>query len=284
MRLPTWGWTDRHACVAALLATAMAGSLAGLVEGTPVAMWVALALGATAVLALTLDVWGGALVGFLGASVLVLARRQNELWSPDVFLPALIETVAILTAGTVAGYTGMRLRTGAPAQVLGGGSAQDYESLGLLGPEPAMARLAEEVVRSERQGRSVALVLFDVHLKDSVFPAEGRRAALRSVARAVESRTPEHDVPFALGPDRFGVIFPDATSTGAWGTVGKVLEAVDSAHFTFGIERHARPLADAVELYVGLAQRVPRRESASSLLDDAVAALERARHEDEVSR
>lgn len=282
MRLPTWGWTDRHAGVAGLLSIAMVGSVAGLGEGAPVALWVAATLGVTAVLALALDVWGGALLGLLGATALVVARRQNDVWTSDAFVPALTETLAILTAGAVAGYTGMRLRTGVPIQVLGGVPAQEYEALGLLSPDNAMARLDEEVQGSVRHGRDVVLVLFDVQVKDPNLPPAGRQAALRAVARSLEGRTPDHDVPFALDIDRLGVIFLDATTTGAWSTVGSVLEAVDSAHFTFGTERHARPLADAVDLYVGLAQRRSRHDDALSLLDAAIAALDRARHEDEV--
>ncbi len=280
MHLPTSAWTDRHAAVACLLGAAMVGSLSGLTEESPLPLWVAATIGLAVVPALALDLWGGALVGLGSAAALVALRRATDHWSSDMFGPALLETLAIVVVGALAGHVGTRLRPSGHSPTAG--LLQPvHGSLGLLDEDAAMARLEEEVGRSRRHGRTLSLALLDVRILDDGLPEEGRRAALRSVARILESRSAQDHVPFALAEDRLGVVLPDASASGAWDLVARVLEAVGTSQVTYGSERTSRRLDDTVELYVGVSQHGPRADSPEAMLAVARRALERARQEDE---
>jgi GGDEF domain-containing protein len=97
------------------------------------------------------------------------------------------------------------------------------------------------------------------------------------VARLVESRCQEQDVPFALDETRLGVICPETSTALVWDMVGRLLESAGTATFAFGPGRELRALAEAVEITAGIAQQSPQRPNATELLDEALAALERAR-------
>jgi GGDEF domain-containing protein len=254
----------------------------GLTEGTPVAIWVAAAIGLAALIALALDVWGGALVGLSASALVVLARERSHLWSPAMFGPALIETLTIVVVAALAGYTGSRLRTPRVDRADTTATVAEYQSLGLLSASGALARLEEESARTQRHRRSLELALLDVEFIDDSLPFEGRRAALRTVARIVGSRTPDLDVPFAIGRKRLGIIFPEPVGGRVWETVSSVLDSVAEAQFAFQEKRQPRPLAEVLQLFVGLATHSNSRPTAEALLDAATRALERARQEEEV--
>lgn len=291
MRALTWGWTERHTAVAFVLVVAQAGALVGLLERSPVSLWVAAAVGAAAVLGLLVDVWAGALVGLASAVAVVAARRAAGLWTPEDFTTAALETVAVVLVGAVAGRAGTALRARSASTRSSRAEAYDRQpgahdetwsvpahgSLGLLGEHAAMARLHEEVARGERHLRPVTLVLFDVDVTDDTLTPAGRRVASRAVARVVESRAGEHDIPFALGAERLGIVFPDSTLGAVWDVVGRVLDSLASATFTLGEDRATRPLTDAVDVHVGIARQAPEGSTASSILAEAVTALDRAR-------
>lgn len=283
MSAATWGWTERHTPVAVVLVVALGGSLVGLTEEQPLPHWIALATAFSAVLGLFFDVWAGALVGLSAAVLVVAARRWADYWSPEVFSPALLETLALIVVGAAAGHAGSAVRKG-------GHPAPGYSpfepvhgSLGLLGEHAAMTRLEEEVVRGERQLRPVTLVLFDVLITDESLPAAGLDAAHRAVARVVESRAGEHDIPFALTADRLGIIFPDTPLAAVWAVVGRVLESTTSATFTFGTERTPRPLSGAVDVLVGIGRQSQASPTAGAILDEAMDALQRGRGEGSAS-
>jgi GGDEF domain-containing protein len=250
-------------------------SLGGLSEQQPLPSWVAIAVAASALGSLGLDVWGGALVGLAVAALLVAARRATDLWSSEVFVPALVETVALIAVGALAGHAGARLRLTTPAAT-GSLLGPVHGSLGLIDEGAALARLEEEVARSRRYGRTVSLALLDVHLVEEGLPVEGRRAACRAVARLVESRSEPAHVPFALAEDRFGIVMPDTGAVAAWAVVGRVLEAVGTTEVTYGTDRTSRSLHDTVEVVAGISQHGPTRDSAAALLADARRAIERA--------
>jgi GGDEF domain-containing protein len=279
----TSGWTEQHTAVASLLLVGSVATLAGLADGGWVPVAVAVAVVATAVLSLMLDAWGGALVGLVAVGVLVAVRRSSGVWAREDFVAATVEACAILATGALAGATGSTLRRGTtPGSALSSWQPA-YGSLGLLGSDAGMARLEEECARSARHGRPLTLVLFDVVVTARDLTADGRDAVHRTVARLVEHRTGEHDVPFALSADRFGVIFPEAGASAAWDAVGDVIAASATAAFTHGSERTPRPLAEVAGVYVGIAQYAPGRDTWQAMLDAATEALQQARDEGQVS-
>lgn len=273
----TAGWTDRHSAVALTLTFSIVAQLVALVEGEPLTWWVAGAVGAAAVVSLAFDAWAGALVGLAAAVALVAVRRLTHHWTADDFWPATLETMVCVVVGGCAGAAGRRLRQ--REEATGGSSVFEpvHGSLGLVGSEAAMGRLEEELARGRRLERPVALVLLDVTVTDPDLTPEARSAALRAVARIIESRAQEQDVPFATAEDRFGVICPETTPSIVWDVVGRMLESVSTASFTFGVERQSRALVDAVSVSVGIAHQSLRDGTPEDLLDEAEVALARAR-------
>jgi GGDEF domain-containing protein len=256
-----------------------ATALVGVMELQPIPFWVAGAVGVCAVVSVAFDAWGGALVGLAAAVLLVYARRASGYWSADLFAPAMLETFGLIVVGAVTGQLGSALRTVGKREGPASAFEPVYGSLGLLGREAAFARLEEEVARATRLNRAVHLAVFHAVVTDDALPPEGREAALRAVARVVEGRAQEHDVPFAFGPDRLGIVFLESTLAAVWDVVGRILDAAGTATFAYGAERSARSLAAEVELFVGISQQSPSRGSATALVDDAVDALNRARSE-----
>ena len=275
----TWGWTDQHAAVAFLFTAGLVAALAGLIDGGWVPVGVAVAVLLAGLVSLSLDVWGGAVVGLVMVAGLVAVRRGGSAWTQDDFAAATIEALAIMLVAAVAGFAGARLR-----RVAGGAVARStweslYGSLGLLGADAGMARLEEEAGRSQRNGRPVTVALLEIVTPAADLPKEERVAACRTVARIIESRAGEHDLPFALAETRVGIIFPEVGAPAAWDAVGHILDACTTAEFTYGSQRAPRKLAELVELYVGVAQYGRERDTWQTLLDAAGQALARARDE-----
>ena len=280
MKRPTTGWTDWHARVGLALFLVAATALVGVSELQPIPLWVAAAVGACAVVSVAFDLWGGALVGLAAAVVLVAARRAGGYWSAEVFGPALLETFGLIAVGAVTGHLGRALRGVGKHRAAGSTLEPVYGSLGLLSHDAALARLAEEVARAQRVDRSVHLAVFDAVITNPELPPDGRAAALRAFARVVESRAHAHDVPFAFGPDRLGIIFLESSIAAVWDVVARILEAASTATFAYGAERAARSLSAEVALFVGISQQSTSRATATALVDEAVAALVRARTEE----
>lgn len=276
IRLATSGWTDRHAAVAVLLAVSLAGACVGQLEESRTAVLVAAALAVVVTLGLAVDRWVGALIGLAGAVAVVALRRLWGAWSPEAFGPALLETLVLVTAGVLSGRAGQRLR-GSASPVVVSPFEPAYGSLGLLGQDAALARLEEEVARAERLEGAVILLLLDADVHESA--SDGRSAALRAVARLVESGAGSQDIPFAMSANRLGIVFPDATPAAVWDVVDRILAAVATATYTHGVERELRGLQSAVGLRIGIAQQSTQATTAQGLLDEAVTALERGRRE-----
>jgi GGDEF domain-containing protein len=270
VRLVTSGWTEHHRTAALLVTTALVADLAGLTEDPPVPFAVGVAVLVCILASLALDAFGGAVVGIVCAAALAGLRQLTGDWDQPAFAAALVETVAIVVAGVVAGTAGARLRRGvapsAPSPL-----EPVYGSLGLFSHDVAMARLEEEVERAREHQRPLSLVVVDVSITRADLPHEGVSAALRAVARIVESRIGDRDVPFALAVDRLGVVLPESGSDQAWGVVGDILNAMDGARYTFGTQREMRRLADDINVDVGLAQYGPSLSTADAMLDAAVA-------------
>jgi GGDEF domain-containing protein len=274
----TSGWTDQHAAVALLFTVALVSTLAGLIDGGWVPVAVAVAALLAGLVALSLDVWGGTVVGLAAVAALVAVRRAGSAWTRDDFAAAALEALALICTGAAAGFTGSRLRR-ASGDVHRAAREPTHGSLGLLGADAGMARLEEETRRARRNGRPVTLALLEIVTPADDLSAEERSAACRTAARIIESRAGEDDLPFALAENRVGIIFPEIGASAAWDAVGHVLEACATAEFTFGSERAPRKLLELAELDVGISQYGPGRDTWQTLLDTASEALARARDE-----
>jgi hypothetical protein len=274
----TWGWTDQHAAVALLFTVALVSTLAGLIDGGWVPVAVAVAALLAGLVSLSLDVWGGTVVGLAAVAALVAVRRAGSAWTRDDFAAAAVEALALICTGAAAGFTGSRLRR-ASGDVHRAAREPTHGSLGLLGADAGMARLEEETRRARRNGRPVTLALLEIVTPADDLSAEERSAACRTAARIIESRAGEDDLPFALAENRVGIIFPEIGASAAWDAVGHVLEACATAEFTFGSERAPRKLLELAEPHVGISQYGPGRDTWQTLLDAASEALARARDE-----
>jgi GGDEF domain-containing protein len=274
----TSGWTDQHAAVALLFTVALVSTLAGLIDGGWVPVAVAVAALLAGLVALSLDVWGGTVVGLAAVAALVAVRRAGSAWTRDDFAAAAVEALALICTGAAAGFTGSRLRR-ASGDVHRAAREPTHGSLGLLGADAGMARLEEETRRARRNGRPVTLALLEIVTPADDLSAEERSAACRTAARIIESRAGEDDLPFALAENRVGIIFPEIGASAAWDAVGHVLEACATAEFTFGSERAPRKLLELAELDVGISQYGAGRDTWQTLLDAASEALARARDE-----
>lgn len=284
MVLATSGWTDRHTKVALLLGVALLASIAGLLEEGPIPFWVAIAVVIAGIGSLSFDAFAGTVVGLAVAAGLIGVRRLTGWWGPEIFWPALVESLAVIAAGISAGVVGGALRattavTGAPD---GGGelSGPVFGSLGLLDHATAVMRLEEEVERASEHGRPLTLLLLDVEVTDDGLGPQARTGAFRSVARLLESRLADTDVPFFIGEDRLGAVLPESTAADAWTRLGALLDGITDARFASRAEGRQRSLADAVDLRVGMAHMGPDSDHADGLLDAASAALRRAASKD----
>ena len=283
MRRLTSGWTDLHAAVGSLLLVGWIATVTGLLDGGWVPLVVAAVVLLTAVPSLLLDAWGGAVIGLVAVGVLVALRRDLGAWAQDDFVAATVESCAIVVTGAVAGATGSRLRRSGPRTTTESSVQPAHGSLGLLGPDAAMARLEEECARSARHGRPLTLALLDVVLIARDLGDDGREAVTRTVARLAEQRVGEHDVPFALSADRVGIIFPEVVATAAWDAIGDVLAATSTATVTYGSARTVRAVIEVAEVHAGIAQYHPGSDTWQTMLDSALEALQRARDDGHVA-
>lgn len=276
----TSGWTDSHRRVAAAFIVGFSATLVGLAEDGDVAVWVGAAVAAVAVISLVTDAVGGLVVGLAAAAAVIGARRIFGPWGSDVFWSSFVQTAALLATGVASGVAGAALRHVGGAD---GGRAASlapepvFGSLGLLDGDMALARLEEEIERAVRHGRPLTLALFEVEVVDDALDGDGRRAALRAVARALEGRLGDQDVPFATAADRLGAILPETDVLAALERVGSVLDAVTRAQFTVRTDGSLHALADAARVHVGLADLDRRTGDGAALLDAATVAVRRSR-------
>lgn len=273
----TTAWTDRHTRLALLLVVIVGAVLAGLREEWQVAAVVAGVVVLASTTALVLDQFGGVAVGIGAAALLTGGRQLLGLWTTDDFWLALAQVAAVGLTGYLAGRVGVALRAAAEDD---GTSRPDVEpvfgSLGLLDADHAMLRLEEEVQRSRDHGRDLTLVLLRVEVRDASLDAAAVTGAHRAVARLVESRVREADVPFALTHDKLGVILPETDGAAALEPVARILDGVTTGRFAVRGEGTDRQLADTVEVAVGTARLDDVTGTAGALLDAANEGLSRA--------
>ena len=273
MKLRISGWTEKHAVVAAAIVVCVVACLVGLLEPRPYQLVVAAIVAPVAVVSLALDGFGGFLVGLIAAAALIAMKRVAGDWVSQGFWVAFAETGVLLLGGATCGAAGTRLRPRSPARALSSsGMDPVYGSLGLLGYDAALARLDDEVDRAARHHRPLTLVRLSVE----VTAEEGQKAALRAVARLLESRLRESDVPFAIAPDDLGAILPETNAAAAWEVIGALVDATRDATYTVrGDEARQERLVDTVQLHFGMATLRSPGESADDLMDAATDALRR---------
>lgn len=265
------------------MGVSLLAATAGLLEGGPIPAWVGIAVAIAAIGSLAVDAFGGALLGIVVAAGLIGARRLTGLWTPEAFWPALVESLAIVVAAVIGGVVGTALRPTPPTTVAGGDGRLEpvFGSLGLLDHATAIVRLEEEIERAREHRRPLTLVLLEVQITDVDLSRDARMGAFRAVARLWESRLADTDVPFSIGEDRLGAILPETGRASAWQRLGAVLDGVADGRFMSRSQGVQRPLADVVEVRVGMAHLEKRLDHADALIDAASASLRRA---DGVSR
>lgn len=277
-RRRTSGWTEQHGSVSVAFAVGFAGCLIGLVEQDPVRFWVANVVMLTALVALALDPFGGIVVGLAAAAGLIGAKRLDGRWNSDAFALSLAETLVLVMVGVTAGLAGQALRRRPQGEEPSGTLLTPvFGSLGLLNHDVAMIRLEEEVERATEHRRPLTVVLIDSEIIDPSLDAAATDTALRTVARILESRLHDRDVPFAIDAGHLGAILPEASAADAWQRVGQIADALTAAQFTSRRTGTRVFIADAVHVHVGLAQLGPTTSSADALFEAAAVGLQRAR-------
>lgn len=269
-------WTDRHTRVALLLVVVVVAVLSGLREEWQVAAVVGGTVVLACTVALVLDQFGGVVVGIIAAALLTGGRQLLGLWDAEDFWLALVQVVAVGLTGYLTGRVGGALRAAAEEDEA---TAADVEpvfgSLGLLDADHAMLRLEEEVERARGNDRSLTLMLLRVEVRDTSLDHAGVSGAHRAVARLVESRVRDADIPFALTHDKLGVILPETDGAEALEPVARILDGVTTGRFAVRGEGRDRQLSDTVEVAVGTAVLDDFTGTATALLDAANEGLAR---------
>jgi GGDEF domain-containing protein len=275
-------WTEDH--VPAALALVVAVLTGGLATTQPAPIGL-LAVGvalATAAGALFLDAFGGLVLGVTASAVFVLGMQFAGLWSARSFATSLAQVLALLALGFLVGILSARLHgRGSARPEAEGGVAPAYGSLGLLTEDVALARLDDEIVRARRHRRPLTVVVIRVTIAEADLAARARTAAVRAVARLVETLLRETDVPFALEDGELGAILPETDAASAWDVLGPVLDAATRAAFTVRDDDERRSLVDCAELHAGLAELGQQHPDADSLVRAARAQAREDEDEDE---
>ena len=272
----TSGWTDRHRQVALAQAAAVIAMSGAVIEGRPVAFWVAGAVVVAVLVSLPFDSFAGIVVGLACAAGLIAVKRATGRWEDDVFEASLIETLGIVLAASASGRAGAGLRDPLvredPSTRADGAPAPVFGMLGLLSYDLALTRLEDEVARAREHRRPLTVLILDIHVEGGVVDASEHGAVLRAVARILDTRLRDRDVPFAITPERLGAILPETTRGAAWERVGAIVDALGAATFMSRLDEERRPLRDAARIQAGIAEFVAS-ESAEGLLDLASAGI-----------
>jgi hypothetical protein len=274
------GWTRRHTRVAVAGLVALVGAGAGLSEGGPQSILVIGALAAAFVLGLAWDGWIGIVTGLAVATVLILARDLTGTWLAQHFVPAAVETIAVIATGWTAGRAG-QLLTNDEAGYAGEQVDRDgvFGSLGMLPPDLALIRLEEEVARASLYRRPLSLVVVQTDLVGADLDEDARRDVFRGAARLTESLLRVSDVPFAFSPDRIGAILPETDHLAAAVAAARILEAAATSTFTDRQTKNRRPIADVASLHFSTVSFGPDYPTAGELLDGALAGLAQAQED-----
>jgi diguanylate cyclase (GGDEF)-like protein len=134
--------------------------------------------------------------------------------------------------------------------------------------------LAGEVIRYERYGRPLALMLLDVdHFKsiNDQFGHEVGDEVLRRIARLIAAGVRDADTPARMGGEEFVVLLPETTLAAA----ADVAERIRSAVNALKIEWHSSPVP--VHISIGVSAAPERVGHPHQLISSADSALYRAK-------
>jgi diguanylate cyclase (GGDEF)-like protein len=134
--------------------------------------------------------------------------------------------------------------------------------------------LAGEVIRYERYGRPLALMLLDVdHFKsiNDQFGHEVGDEVLRRIARLIAAGVRDADTPARMGGEEFVVLLPETTLAAA----ADVAERIRAAVNELKIEWHSSPIP--VHISIGVSAAPERVGHPHQLINSADSALYRAK-------
>ena len=263
-------WTEGHTWVL-LVGVLMLGSgaLVAAHSGTARLLMILVAC-ACVLIGLGSDVYAGLLAGFLGGGAMTWLLRQQSEWEPTLAALAYSTVLVLLVLGWAGGMTGAMLRQPPPATER---RAAD-DALGLLPATLVQDRLTEELARLEHGGRHVSLLLVELRRRPEVtLDEQSEQTARRSLARLVESRLREIDVPFTLDDTRLGALLPDVDEAESWALCADLLSGAAEATFAHRAEGTRLPLVDAAEVLATVVTADPAQQDAEGLLARAEGSL-----------
>lgn len=267
-----WVWTETHTRVGIVLVVGAMATVAAQLEPSSYGIVVAVAVALTAVVALGLDGFAGAAVGLAGAAAVIAVKQLGGIWEAGAFQRSAVQTLALIATGIASGTVGGWLRgSGVAGEVPSVTEALGpaHGSLGLLEPDVGMARLEEEVNRARRHSRNVTIAVFRVQVTETGLRGSALDSIRRTVARLVESRAGEDDVPFVLSDSEIAVILPESQALRAWELAGTVADAATTASVMLREHGGQRPFDDLARIDVGIAVLGEQAETAEGLLDVA---------------
>jgi diguanylate cyclase (GGDEF)-like protein len=201
--------------------------------------------------------WAAAIRGYL----FVGFARERWIVDSDVEFVSAFAELAALACANAEQHAAMR-------------EVADRDVLtGCLNQAAFRRMLGEEVSRSERQGASVTLALFDLDGFKAVNDRFGHLAgdaALADVGRRVRAAVREYDEVARYGGDEFAVVLPATQKDAATPVVERVLGGVASVTV---------PGGDTLSACAGVAEWVPG-ERPRSLIERADAAMRDAKRSD----
>lgn len=219
--------------------------------------------------ALWFDGFVGLGVGLAATTAYVALRRLTGTWEPEALILMAAQVAALLVLGWVAGMVGRHLTwLGRPVGHDASAVTAAHHSLGLLGREPGMLRLQEEIARGSRRRSPVGLLVVSVEITATTLDDTARTGAHRVVARLVESLVSRADVPFAASEHEFAAILTDSTPARAWEMVTPLVESIQRAHFADREGGQRRVLADVAHVTTGFVFATAS-DTAESLLERA---------------
>lgn len=271
-------WTEfraRFGLAAFLLVSS--GVLVGMERGRTRVALLLLVLVVAAV-ALHVDGFVGIVVGLVGAALLIAVKRTTGDWGNDELPVVAAEVSVLLVLPWVIGVLSDHLRASlrALARPAPGSLVPARNSLGLLDEAAAQFRLDEELRRRQRTGQALGLILIYVEVWDADIDEETEMAALRAVARHVETLLRDIDVPFALSNEVIGAILPATDPADAWSLLGPLLDSVVTATFADREAGVRRAISECTTVHGSLAFADDDTPDADALLDQAWEALEAA--------
>lgn len=135
------------------------------------------------------------------------------------------------------------------------------------------SQLGTEVLRADRYGRGLSLVMIDVDRFKAFNDRFGHRrgdSALVAVAHAISERSRAHDIPARYGGEEFAVVLPETALEGAVTFAEKIRQAVEAAEL--GEEE-----GSGLTISVGVAELAQADGSPAALVELADAELYRAK-------